>query len=150
MTAQPAFDLDGFFPYRINVLASAVSRAWEGVYRPRFGLTIPEWRVLVHLSQAADVSVREVQARVDMDKVKVTRAVQRLQAAGLVAKAENRRDRRLVSLSLTAKGAETMAEIAPLARRFEADALSALSDEDRDALWRIIEALSPRHSDNQP
>ena len=36
------FDLHGFFPYRINVLASHVSRRLASVYQGRFGISVAE------------------------------------------------------------------------------------------------------------
>ena len=55
------------------------------------------------------ISVREVHARVDMDKSKVTRAAERLEAAGLIEKTGNPADRRLVTLALSARGRAMMA-----------------------------------------
>ena len=54
-----AFDLDAFLPYRLAKLASRVSRGFAQEYSARFGLSIPEWRVMAHLSQSDTVSVRE-------------------------------------------------------------------------------------------
>ena len=80
--ATPALDLDRFIPYLVNVLASRLSRELAKVYEARFGISIPEWRVVAHLSQHEDVSIREIHDRVDMDKAKVSRAAARLEAVG--------------------------------------------------------------------
>lgn len=137
-----AFDLAHFLPYRLSVLAARVSADFNAVYAERFDLSVPEWRVLAHLVQGGDVSVREIHVRVNMDKSKVSRAAQQLELRGLVSKAEHARDRRLVSLSLTDAGQALMAEIEPLALRFEAELLSKLSSSDRDALERAIDVLA--------
>ena len=73
------FDLSAFLPYQLAVVASRVSKGFAERYRAEFGLTIPEWRVLAHMAQFDAVSVREIQARVDMDKSKVSRAAARLE-----------------------------------------------------------------------
>lgn len=135
------FDLQGFLPYRINVLAARISRRLARVYEARFGITIAEWRVLAHLSQQDEVSIREIFRRVDLDKAKVTRAAQRLEARGLVRKAGNASDRRLVSLTLTENGRRMMHEIVPLALAFEQELLSALSAQRRVDLDDAIERL---------
>lgn len=135
------FDLEHFLPYRLAVLSSHVSTGFALRYGRRFGLGVPEWRVIAHLSQADAVSVRDIYRRVDMDKSKVSRAASRLQSAGLVAKRRSDADKRLVTLSLTASGKATMAKLAPLARTYEAELKAKLTANDRSALDRIFRAL---------
>ena len=135
------FNLTRFLPYRLSVLAAKVSADFAAVYARRFDLSVPEWRVLAHLGQSGDVSVREIHARVHMDKSKVSRAAARLELRGLVRKAEHLSDRRLVSLSLTDAGHALMAEMAPLATGFEAVLIAELSSDERAALERAIDVL---------
>ena len=119
--ALSAFDLERFTPYRLAVAAKRTSEELARQYRQRFGVSIPEWRVLVHLAHAGDgVSVRDIEARVALEKYEVSRTASRLEAAGLIAKTRNAGDRRLVSLSLTARGRELMAELLPLADAYQA------------------------------
>lgn len=122
------FVLDDFLPYQLAVVAERTSREYAKRYRDRFGISIPEWRVLAHLSQAGSVSVREIYEKVAMDKPKVSRAAQRLEAAGYLSKRENPNDRRLVELSLTPKGRQTVEEIFPIARAYEAEVMDRLGD----------------------
>ena len=122
----PEFDLSAFLPYRLAVASSRISRALARRYEAEFGLTIPEWRVLAHLSRGEALSVKDITARVDMDKSKVSRAATRLEGAGLVAKAPHGRDGRLVALTLTPAGGQIMARLIPLARAFEAEVLADL------------------------
>ncbi len=68
------FDLSAFLPYQLAVASARVSKGFAERYRAEFGLSIPEWRVLAHLAGGDAVSVREIHARVDMDKSKVSRA----------------------------------------------------------------------------
>lgn len=134
------FVLNDFLPYQMAVVAGRMSREFSAIYRDRFGISVPEWRVVAHLSQAGSVSVREIHARVDMDKSKVSRAAQRLEAAGYVTRRENAQDRRLVDLALTDKGRAMMAELAPLARAYEAEAMRLLGA-DGEAFRAGLEAL---------
>lgn len=141
-TACPAgFDLERFLPYRLNVLASRVSRDLARQYERKFGISIPEWRVLAHLAQNRDVSVREIHERVDMDKSKVSRAAARLESLALIEKREHAGDRRLVDLRLTARGLALFAEIAPLALAFEADLVAGLDPEERRVFERVMAKL---------
>jgi DNA-binding MarR family transcriptional regulator len=138
--AEPGFRLDDFLPYQLAVLASRMSRDFARLYAA-FGISVPEWRVLAHLAEAGTVSVREIHARVDMDKPKVSRAAQRLEAAGLIARAAHPDDGRLVALSLTGPGRVLVARIAPLAHDYQADVLAALGPAApgfRDALLTLL------------
>ncbi|MBF9060958.1 MarR family transcriptional regulator [Rhodobacterales bacterium HKCCSP123] len=120
------FVLDGFLPYRVAVLAGRLSREFSRVYQERFGLSRAEWRVMAHLSQEAEVSVREIHARVDMDKSKVSRAATRLEEAGIVTKRISERDRRLIVLALTEKGSAMMDELARAAQAYQGELLQRL------------------------
>jgi DNA-binding MarR family transcriptional regulator len=143
-------ELDRFLPYLVNVLASRLSRELAGVYETRFGITIPEWRVIAHLSQNRNVSVREIHERVDMDKAKVSRAAARLEAIGVIEKKVNEEDRRLVELRLTKKGSRLFAEIEPSALAYERKVLSRLSREERSSFRAVVDKLlaQPRgHAD---
>ena len=134
-------DLNRFMPYLVNVLASRLSRELAGVYEARFGISIPEWRVIAHLSQHKNVSVREIHERVDMDKAKVSRAAIRLEAMGFVEKKINEGDRRLVELRLTRKGRNLFAEIEPLALAYEREALARMTPEEEATFRSLIAKL---------
>ncbi|MDE2792089.1 MAG: MarR family winged helix-turn-helix transcriptional regulator [Paracoccaceae bacterium] len=125
------FRLNEFLPWQLAELADQVSRGFAALYRPRFGISVAEWRVVAHLSQADRVGVREIHERVRMGKWQVSRAARRLEERGYVRKRAGRRDRRLVELSLTRKGRAMLDEILPLAFRYEKDVL-ALAGDGRD------------------
>ncbi len=145
-----SFELDGFLPYRIAVLAGRLSREFSRFYQERFGLSRAEWRVMAHLSQEAEVSVREIHARVDMDKSKVSRAATRLEEAGIITKKISDRDRRLVVLALTDTGTRMMAELTQAAQDYQAEVMARLGPE-AAAFLNGIDALmdsagSSRHA----
>lgn len=134
------FSLDAFLPYRLAVIAERVSREFALTYRDSFGISRAEWRVIVHIWAAGPVSVREVHARVDMDKSKVSRAASRLEAAGLITKTQNSDDRRLLRLALSPRGHEMMAELLPLATDYE-DRLTARLGADADRFRALLDRL---------
>ncbi|MCR8724773.1 MarR family winged helix-turn-helix transcriptional regulator [Frigidibacter sp. ROC022] len=114
--------------YQVNVLAGRLSRAFAARYKAEIGLTVPEWRVLAHLSQASSVSIREIVQKVEMEKSRVSRAVSRLEAAGYVSKAADERDKRLVALALTPSGREMFQRLVPMTQAFEAEITAQLGD----------------------
>ena len=135
------FILDDFLPYQLAVLANRVSEGFSKRYRDKFGITIPEWRVVAHLSQAEKVSIREIYQRVEMDKSKASRAAARLVEAGYVRKKVNSEDRRLIKLSLTQKGRDMIAEINPMGTSFQDEVLSSLTPEQRQAFLDAVKIL---------
>ena len=141
----PPLDLDRFLPYLVNVAASRLSTALSAVYEERFGISIPEWRVMAHVARNRNVSVREIHARVDMDKAKVSRAAARLESAGLIAKKVQSADKRLVALTLTRKGQALYGKIVPLALDYERRTLAIFTAEEeqrfRSLLGRLLESL---------
>ena len=140
----PDFSLEEFLPYRLSIVTNRISQAFARRYSDAFGLAIPEWRVMAVLGGFAPLSANQVCERTAMDKVKVSRAVARLAAAGHLRKAVNPADRRSTLLRLTPKGRRTYSKIVPLARDLEAALTSALGDGERDALVAALAKLEAR------
>lgn len=139
--------LDRFLPYRASRLATALSRRMADRYEARFEISVAEWRVIVHLMQESEISIRDIYTRVDMDRARVTRAVQRLQTRGLVSKLVNENDRRLIRLVLTASGHRMAHEVAGIAARFESELLAALPADAGNALLMHFDALEAALAD---
>lgn len=136
-----SFDLGAFLPYQLAVASSRISKGFAERYRAEFGLSIPEWRVLAHLAQSGTVSVREIHARVDMDKSKVSRAAARLETVGLIEKREHAEDRRLLDMCLTEAGRQLIARIVPIADAYQAEILAKMAEDApafRTALMKLI------------
>ena len=134
-------ELEGFLPYRVARLAAALSRGLAAQYEAKYQISVAEWRVLVHLTQASEISVRDIFIRVDLDRARVTRAVQRLERRGLVSKLVNETDRRLVRLALTPAGRDLAAELSRLAMAFESRIMAALPDGEAARLLPLIDTL---------
>jgi DNA-binding MarR family transcriptional regulator len=141
-------DLDHFLPYRLSILSNRASDAIARHYSDRFGLTVPEWRVMAVLGQdsilAPGLSARDVAARTAMDKVQVSRAVASLVEARRVKRDEDAVDGRITRLSLTARGQAIYDEVVPLALHLEEVFLSALSPQERETLDRLMTKLTDR------
>ena len=126
---EKALSLDSFLPYRAARLASALSRALADRYQLQHDISLAEWRVMMHLMQVSEISIRDIFLRVDLDRARVTRAVQRLEARGLVSKLVNEDDRRLICLALTDAGWDMARDLTRLANEFEADLFHGLPSE---------------------
>jgi len=139
-------DLDTFVPYRLSLLSNRISGAIARQYTERFGLSMPEWRVMAVLGGSPGLSARDLAERTGMDKVQISRAVAALVKRKRVARKAHARDRRMQRLALTPKGEAIYAEIVPMARKLEAEFLAGLDASDRATLDRILTALSQRVS----
>lgn len=140
MTQQDTFRLDQFLPYRLSVAATRISRRFAALYEAEAGLSIPEWRVMAHLNHSGAVSVRDIHARVHLDKSMVSRAASRLEQAGLLSKTDHDSDRRLIVLELTPAGRDLMKRLGRIAQEFQADLIAELG-EDVSALDRALARL---------
>jgi DNA-binding MarR family transcriptional regulator len=135
------FHLDEFLPYRLSVAAAQISRRFSALYEAEAGLTIPEWRVLAHLGQSGAVSVRDITARVNLDKSIVSRAATRLEQSGYLCKSGHDRDQRLVALELTEAGQALMERLGKIADAYQAELLAELGD-DATVFQRALLQLS--------
>lgn len=136
--------LEDFLPYRLSILSNTVSNTIATAYNKRFGLSIPEWRVIAVLGRFPGLSAVEVAERTLMDKVAVSRAVTKLINSGRVDRQFADADRRRSILRLSAEGRQVHDEIAPLALKFEEDLLHGLSEDEIQTLSVIMERLLAR------
>lgn len=142
IVADDVLVLERFLPYRLSVLTNTVSRAIAREYGQRFGLSIPQWRVMAVLGRFPDRSANAVAERTAMDKVMVSRAVAGMVRAGRVVRRADPGDRRRSVLRLSEAGRAIYAQIVPLARRYEAQLHDALSPAERAALDTILDKLT--------
>ena len=133
--------LEEFLPYRLSVLSHTISTNIARVYEKRFGVSIPEWRVIAILGRFPGLSAVEVADRTLMDKVAVSRAVTKLIKNGRIDRQFADADRRRSILNLSEEGREVHNEIAPLALQFERELLQDISEEDYETYNSILDRL---------
>jgi DNA-binding MarR family transcriptional regulator len=123
-------------------LTNLVSRAIARDYADRFGLTVPEWRVMAVLGRYPNLSAVDVAERAAMDKVTVSRAVTRLLRQGRLLRQTNAADRRRSSLRLSAAGRRIYELIMPRALSHEAALIKDLSADELRSLDRLLSRLT--------
>jgi DNA-binding MarR family transcriptional regulator len=141
---EPALKLDEFLPYRLNVCASMVSQALSRIYRERYKIGVPEWRVLVTLGQVGMMTAKAIGHHSQMHKTKVSRAVAQIESRKWVARRANRADLREAFLSLTPAGRDIYNELAPIALDFVSQLMDTVDPADRAALDRALKKLAER------
>ncbi|HRE20140.1 MAG TPA: MarR family winged helix-turn-helix transcriptional regulator [Rhabdaerophilum sp.] len=133
--------LENFLPYRLNLLATEISQALAQAYGERFGISIPEWRVLATLGQFGTITARDICAHSHMHKTTVSRAVATLEKRKLLARKANRNDLREAFLDLSEEGRRVYLDIVPMATAFSEALCRGLGAEEKSQLDRLIDKL---------
>lgn len=135
-------DLFTFVPFRLNRLAAEVSIALSSEYRARYGLDIPEWRVLATLGFRNEAcSAQYISHCTRTHKSTISRAVTSLTKRRLIERVANEDDRREFRLRMTRKGKALYEELIPRLLGRERKILACLSAEERKDLARLIGKL---------
>jgi DNA-binding MarR family transcriptional regulator len=134
--------LEEFLPYRLNVVASLVSQALSRIYSERYGIGVPEWRVLVTLGQFGMMTGKDIGAHTHMHKTKVSRAVAQLEKRKFLTRRVNRSDLREAFLSLTTNGRAIYEDLAPSAIEFAKRLFDGLDPAERAAFDRALKHLT--------
>lgn len=148
------FDLFRFMPFRLNRLATEVSAALSEEYQLRYGLDIPEWRVIATLGFRNDsCSAQFISQCTRTHKSTISRAVTGLLDRELIERVENSDDRRAFELRLSKKGAKLYGELIPRLLSKERDILSCLTAQERkafalalDKIEQSLELVQDRHA----
>lgn len=136
-----SLDLAAFVPYQLSIASNAVSDRIARQYQSRFGLKIPEWRLMAVLGQGNAMTQRDLVAATLMDKVMVSRATATLVTRGLIGRAPSESDGRSHLLTLTGAGRSLYAEIAPVALAMERQILKGLSAKECALLSDLLARL---------
>jgi len=136
--------LESFLPYRLNVVSALTSQALSRIYAERYGIGVPEWRVLVTLGQYGTMTGKAIGLHSHMHKTKVSRAVALLENRNLVTRKVNHNDQRETFLSLTVAGRTIYDELVPTALDFERALLDILDPSERASFDRMLDKLIKR------
>ena len=136
--------LEGFLPYRLNVLATEVSQALARAYGEKFGISIPEWRVLATLGQFGTVTARDIGQHSRMHKTTVSRAVSTLEKRHLIKREANKDDMREALLSMSDAGKAIYDQIVPMARGFSRELCDGMTESELRDFGAIVEKLLTR------
>jgi DNA-binding MarR family transcriptional regulator len=147
---RPTSRLADFLPYLLSVTSNAVSGRIAEIYRSRFELKIPEWRVMAVLGDAGSLTQRELTAATLMDKVAVNRACKVLEKRALIAREPHARDGRSHHLELTAQGRGIHGRIMPLALEMERQLFETFTDEERESFRKLLGRVQERAAGLDP
>jgi DNA-binding MarR family transcriptional regulator len=106
----------------------AITQAYRSLLTP-WGLTYPQYLVLAVLWTEGDQSIRSLGDAMQLDSGTLSPLVRRLEQAGLVEKSRSAEDERVVTVTLTERGRDLRAEVAPVHRRIAE--IAGVRDDDR-------------------
>ena len=137
-----SFTLEEFIPYRLAVLAKSVSAAFSKTYVKRFGITVPQWRVMAAVGRAPNCTASSIVEHTAMDKVQVSRAVAGLLAMKYLESHLNENDRRSAVLSFSEEGQSVYNQIVPAGLDFEAKLMSVMNKKDLEQIDTLFTKLA--------
>jgi DNA-binding MarR family transcriptional regulator len=137
----PLLQLGEFVPFRLNRLAAEVSEHLAQVYRERFGLDIPEWRVMATVGPEHGCTAQHIASSTRMHKTRVSRAIAHLEKRGLMTRVTSFTDRREMELRLTRAGRRVYTELVPLALERERLLLACMTREQLRAFTTGLDCL---------
>lgn len=138
---MPKLKLDQFLPYRLSVATNAVSARISQSYRKRFGLKVPEWRLIAILAEHEEMTPQDIGKAGELDKIMVSRAAAALIDRGLIIQRRNPQDGRSHFLRLTDEGRSLYEDVVPAALKLERELLADFSPEDRDLLDQLLRRI---------
>ena len=127
--------------YRLLRLSNSLGLYSSRHHGDRFGVTLPEWRVMSILALHDTTTAQEISRTLATDKGWVGRSVEKLRRRGYVAASSDEEDNRKIILSLTEKGRQVHDGIMAVARKRQRRLLAALPDGAGDTLVECLDRL---------
>ena len=110
----------------------------------QFDLSVEQFHILRHIRRGQDTVSELAEAR-NISRAAASQAVEMLVQRGLVTRTTDRFDRRHVRLALTDPGDALLDAIFDDTRRWMAQLLSQLSDEELETLTQALDLLAKTH-----
>ncbi|WP_108663243.1 MarR family winged helix-turn-helix transcriptional regulator [Acuticoccus kandeliae] len=133
-------DLESFAPYLINRISARYNADLAETLKAR-GITTPQMRALAVLSIHPNITVNELAIYAVMEQSTMSRTLDALEAAGLVARTPREGDARVREVALTADGLAAFEDVKPTMMEAEARMLSGLSAADRAAFLASLHII---------
>lgn len=130
--------LENTVVYRMAVATNLNASTWQRRYAKRYDMTLTDWRVLATLVSRPGLSATELSDILAVEKMSITRAVQRLLAAKRVRASTNQNDRRRLTLTVAPRGAAIYNDAAPLAWQHQEALLHDLSTAEQAMLRELL------------
>ena len=121
-------DLDAVIGAVLRATQAFVGLALRSLSAAGTSITLPQYRMLLTLDARGDQNVRDLAARLGVDRSTATRMCNRLVNAGLIDRSTDPSDRRAVVISLTEPGR---------------DVVKAVTRARREKVARLLQSVPP-------
>lgn len=105
-------------------------------------LTEQQWRILRVVSEDQQIDATKVAKRSCLLAPSVSRILRRLEGRELIARTRDKNDSRRTLISITGKGLDLIAEIAPKNRRIYVEFRAGIGEESFEQLLDLLEKLN--------
>ncbi len=136
--------IDNLPLYSLHRMTLALERSRDAVFERDLKLSSAEWRILVTVAALEPLSTKVLAQRSGVDKATASRAATALGYRRLINHGADKRDKRLVSLSMTTQGRVVCEAIVRSLKIWDEQILAALTPKLRVSLRVASEVLSDR------
>jgi DNA-binding MarR family transcriptional regulator len=137
--------IDDYLIYLLARASHLISEEFHDHLRRR-GVAVPEWRVLSCLAGHEGETVTSLASICLLQQPTMTKLLDRMTRDGLVRRTQDSRDRRVVRVALTPRGAELVIGLLEAAKRHEAEVLARHPETEADDLKGLLRVIIARHS----
>ena len=140
--AGPAGDLqiESYIPYLVNRAATAMLN-YSALEFEKFGLTVPQWRILLTLWQHRECRFGELAKLSSIEPPTLSRLLNAMTKARWVKRRRIEEDTRSVAVSLTPAGTELFERTVPFAEDVNRLYIDRLSANDLKVLQRALTTI---------
>ena len=140
------WNLDGtsifrFLTYRIARLHFELNSQAMSVLNEDGKLGLSMWRVLAMVASGNATTSAEIASVMKMDPAIVSRTTHKLEADGLLKTERSAKDRRVIQISITDEGRHIYKQTLPKMRRRQKVLIDALTDDQQDIVFDILDRL---------
>lgn len=122
-------------------VANRLANGAANHYRSKFGLGMPEWRVMMAIGTSNHRIVREVAEEGDLDYALASKSLRVLEERGLVAMEQTSRRGRAAIARLTPEGLVVYRQLLESARKRQKRLLSGFTPEEVQQLWTLLRRI---------
>ncbi|NOG72862.1 MarR family winged helix-turn-helix transcriptional regulator [Roseicella sp. DB1501] len=137
--------IDDYLLYLLARTSHLISAEFHELLR-RKGISVPVWRVLASLVGSPGETVTGLAETCLLQQPTMTKLLDRMVRDGLVKRAQDTRDRRVVRVALTARGEMMAADLVQAAKLHEAEVLARHPETEAVAIKDLLRAIVNRQA----
>ncbi len=134
------FDFGQYLPYLLNRAGARIATSFSRDVR-HLDIALQEWRVIASLTHAGSQRMSDLAELTSIDRTTLSRLTGRMEDSGLLRRTRAEDDAREVHIHITEKGQSLVAQILPLAQRYERVALAGFSEDETKTLKDMLKRI---------